>query len=301
MKITQFMATLMPSFTKDTILEEFEDVQKQINTMNIPLFERAMKDLSRYKFRSELAEQMEDSLFDNVKVKRYPNFIGGFLDVTKRMRDNLPVIERLVDEHFELDVSAHAMTIPRINILQYIPVMSFVCRYMRAFTNYAVSLEVNSTSDSPEPVFDLIPADREWLARHRQAFVDSVAIVHHRGASLEKVFEALPDLSVDPSNVKVVEQTQGGKIDPMGLGIIPLTINPIFHFRKFVMNYQVERYHHAKAEYDMLQRKLYNLKLIAEGRNDAKLQKEIKYTEEQRVRPLSQKLQKWEQEYVTNA
>ena len=44
MKLTQFMATLMPSFTKDTILEEFEDVQKQINQINIPLFEKAMKE-----------------------------------------------------------------------------------------------------------------------------------------------------------------------------------------------------------------------------------------------------------------
>ena len=67
------------------------------------------------------------------------------------------------------------------------------------------------------------------------------------------------------------------------------------------MNYQVERYHLATAERDMLQRKVYNLRLIAEGRNDAKIQKEIRYTEEQRVRPLSQKIQKWEQEYVHSA
>lgn len=301
MNLQQFMATLMPSFTKDTILEEFEDVQKQVNQLNLPLFEKALKDLSRHEFRSELADKMAVSLFENVKVKRYPNFLGGFLDVTKRMRDQLPVLERLIDDHFELDISANAMNLQRINLLQYIPIMSFVCRYMRAFTNYAISMEVNFLSDSPEPVFDLIPADRDWLSRNRNAFVDSVAIIHHRGANIEKVFESLPDVSVDPQNVKVVEQTQGGKADPMGLNFIPLAINPIFHFRKMVMNYQVERYHLAKAEYDMLQRKVYNLKIISEGRNDAKLQKEIRYTEENRVRPLNQKIQKWEQEYIHGA
>ena len=158
MKLTQFMATLMPSFTKDTILEEFEDVQKQINQINIPLFEKAMKELSRHRFASEFAEGMSDSLFDGLKVKRYPNFIGGFLDITKGMQEQLPVIERLIEQHFELDVSTHAMNLHRINILQYVPVMNFVCRYMRAFLNYAISLEINHLSDSPEPVFDLMPA-----------------------------------------------------------------------------------------------------------------------------------------------
>lgn len=301
MKITQFMATLAPSFTKDTLLEEYEDVQKQLNQINLPLLEGAMKNLSRFHFKSSLAEKMEESLFDGIKVKRYPNFIGGFTEVCKRMRDQMPVIERLIDEHFELDISSHAMTIQRINILQYVPVMSFTLRYMRAFMNYAVSLEVNASSDSPEPVFDLIPADRDWLARHREAFIDSVSVVYKRGANLEKVFEAMPDINIDPSNAKIVEQTQGGVADPLGMGFIPLIINPIFHFRKMVMNYQVERYHLAKAEHDMLQRKLHNLRMISEGRNDAKTQRDIRYTEEQRVRPLAQKIQKWEAEYVHSA
>ena len=301
MKLTQFMATIMPSFTKDTLVEEFEDVQKQLNTINIPLFEGAMKNLSKYHFKSSFAEKMEDSLFENVKIKRYPNFIGGFLEVCKRMRDQLPIIEKLIDEHFELDISSHAMTLQRINVLQYIPVMNFILRYQRAFMNYGVSLEVNAESDSSTPVFDLIPADRDWLERHREAFVESLGVVYNRGANLEKVFENMPDMNVDPSNVKVVEQTQGSKADPLGMGFIPLIINPIFHFRKMVMNYQVERYHLARAEHDMLQRKLYNLRLISEGRNDAKMQKEIRYTEEQRVRPLAQKLQKWEKDYVHSA
>lgn len=295
------MATIMPSFTKDTLVEEFEDVQKQLNTINIPLFEGAMKNLSKYHFKSSFAEKMEDSLFENVKIKRYPNFIGGFLEVCKRMRDQLPIIEKLIDEHFELDISSHAMTLQRINVLQYIPVMNFILRYQRAFMNYGVSLEVNAESDSSTPVFDLIPADRDWLERHREAFVESLGVVYNRGANLEKVFENMPDMNVDPSNVKVVEQTQGSKADPLGMGFIPLIINPIFHFRKMVMNYQVERYHLARAEHDMLQRKLYNLRLISEGRNDAKMQKEIRYTEEQRVRPLAQKLQKWEKDYVHSA
>lgn len=298
MKLTQFMATLMPSFTKDTVLEEFEDVQKQINQINLPLFERAMKELSRHEFSSELADRMKESLQDGLKLKPAKNFLGYFLELTKTMQEQLPVIEKLIEEHFELDVSAHAMTLHRINLLQYVPIMNFVCRYMRAFTNYSISLEINHLSDSPEPVFDLIPADRDWLARHRTTFIDSLGIVKRRSDNLEKVFAELPDMAIDPANAKIVEQTQGGMADPLGMGFIPLTINPIFHVRKMIMNIQVERYHLAKAEYDVLQRKVYNLKLINEGRNDAKIQREIRYTEEQRLRPLNQKIQKWEQDYI---
>lgn len=301
MKITTMVATLMSSFTKDVIEQELEDLQKQINTINLPFFEAAGKDFARYKFRNKLVEDLEDSMFSGVKIKKANNFLMAFLYITKTMQSQMPAVERLVDNNFEFDVSASSLNLIRVNILNYIPIMTFVSRYMRAFTNVAISLEINGISESSVPTYDIIPADRDWLSANRQAFLDSIAIITKRAGDIEKTFNDLPDMNVDQSNAKVIEMTQGGKADPLGMGFIPLSINPIFHFRKLVMNYQVERYHLAKAEHDMLQRKLYNLRQLNQGKQDAKMQQEIQYIEVERVRPLSQKIQQMEQDYVHNA
>lgn len=301
MKLTALMASLMPTFTKGTLEDEFEEVQKIVNQINIPFLEAGVKQLGKYKFKTEFVDTMETQLVDSAKVKKFPNFLGSFLEINKRMRDQFPVIQRLIDEYFEEDISVHALNLQRVNLLQYIPIMMFIARYIRTFTNYALGLEINIASESPEATFELIPAERDWLKANRSTFLDSVNVVMHRGDKLEKIFEQLPDMGIDPSNAKIVEQTQGLKADPMGLGFIPLSVNPFFWAGKFLVNYQTERYHLAKDELDMLERKLYNLKIINDGRNDAKLQKEIKYLEENRVKPLKEKIMNWEEEYVHNS
>lgn len=298
MKITPFLASLMPTFTKDTLEVEFEELQKLINQINIPFLESGVKNLGKYTFNSQFADKLEEQLADYVKMKKFPNFLGYFLEVCKRIRDQFPVIQRMVDEYFETDISVHAMNLQRVNLLQYIPVLMFVGRYIRSFTNYALGLEINSVSETGEQTYDLIPAERNWLDANRQVFLDSVEMVVHRGDKLEKIFEKLPEIDLDPSNSKLVEQSQGFKADPMGFGIIPLQINPFFWTGKWVIDYQTERFHLAKEELAMLERKLYNLKIINDGRNDAKMQRDIKYLEEARVNPLKEKIQGWEQEYV---
>lgn len=301
MKITPFLASLMPTFTKDTLEIEFEELQRLINQINIPFLESGVKNLGKYTFNSQFTDKLETQLTDYVKMKKFPNFLGFFLEICKRIRDQFPVIQRMVDEYFETDISVHAMNLQRVNLLQYIPLLMFVGRYIRSFTNYALGLEINAVTESNEQTYELIPSERNWIDANRQTFLDSVEMVIHRGDKLEKIFEKLPEISLDPTNSKVVEQTQGFKADPMGFGIIPLQINPFFWAGKWVIDYQTERFHLAKEELAMLERKLYNLKIINEGRNDAKMQRDIKYLEEVRVNPLKEKIHDWEQEYVNRS
>lgn len=297
MKITDFMATIMPSFSREHVEDEVESLKQEVNDINIPIFEGGFKLLGKDKMTSDVANDMGETLYKGIGLKNYPNFIGGFLEINKKIRDQLPVVERWVRDKFGEDISKHAMDPLKYNVLQLIPVMGFVARYCRMFYNVAISIECNIKSDSPEPVFDIIPYQRDWLAKHLTSFIDSVRLIMKRAGDLDKIFENLPDIVIDPRNAGVVQQTQGNLTDPLNFGIIPLSINPIFLIRKIHMNYQADRYHLAKEELRMLERKVYNLKQMNEGRNDAKLQREIRYTEEKRIIPLAKKIADWEEEY----
>lgn len=300
MELQRFMATLMPTFTRNDVLDELKAVEESIDNF-LPILKSAQRKLSRYVFDHQFIERLEERLISEVKLKRQPNFMMMFLELTEKMKSQIPVIEDLVMEKFESDVTVHAMNLHRINVLQYIPIMLFTIQYMRSFTNIALSIDINHKSDAETAVYEIIEADTTWLSTNRSTFIDAARVVNRRSDDLEKVFADLPEMDVDPHNVKVVEATKHVATDPMAMGIIPISINPFFHFQKIIVEFQVQRYHSMQEECKMLERKVYNLQLINDGKNDPKLQKEIKYIEENRLRPLKQKLQDMERKYVSNA
>lgn len=298
MNITTFMATLLPQFSKSTLVEELDNVSNEVNRINMPILEAANKEFGKEKFQTDIAKDMEEAL-RGIGLTRQPNFIGYFLDITKHMRDILPKIETWIEKEFDHDISSNAITPVKYNLLQYVPMLTFICRYVRMFYNMAITIEINTRSDSEFPVFDILGYHRDWLARNADAFINSVKILMKRSGNLDKVFESLPDMNIDTHNAKLIETTQGKNVDPLEFGLIPLSINPIFHFRKIIVAYQASRYHSAKEEKRMLEQKTYNLKLILDGRNDPRLQKRIIY-DENRVRELQQQIDKWEKEYLND-
>lgn len=297
MELQRFMATLMPTFTKNDILDELKATEESINSF-LPILQQAQRRLNRFTFKHEFVERLEERLIREAKLKRQPNFMMMFLELVEKMEKQIPVIEKLVHDKFESDVTVHAMNLHRINVLQYIPIMLFTIQYMRSFTNIALSLEINTASDSETAVYEIIEADTSWLSANRSTFVDACRIMNRKSDDLEKVFEDLPEMDVDPHNVKVVEATKHVAIDPMAMGLIPITINPFFHFQRIIVEWQVQRYHSMKTECELLERKVHNLNLINDGKNDPKLQQQAKYIEEERLRPLKQEIAKMEQKYV---
>lgn len=297
MNLTPFLASLMPTFTKDTLESEFSELQKLITTVNLPVLENAVKHLGKMEFQSKLVDNMEFALVNDAKMKKEKNFLHMFLTITKAQNAQLPILDKMVDGYFDEDITHYNLTLQRVNVLRYIPVMMFVATYIRTFVNYAISLEVNEQHSDGEETFVLIPHERDWLSKHKQTFISAVYAITKPGSRLEKLINDLPDVAIDPNTVKIVEQAQGQKADPLQLNLIPTIINPFFWVGKAIVNYQVSRYHGAKEELRVLEMKVYNLKQINEGRNDAKLQKEIKYTEEKRVIPLKRKIMEMEENY----
>jgi hypothetical protein len=113
---------------------------------------------------------------------------------------------------------------------------------------------------------------------------------------LNKVVEDLPDLSVNKTNIKAVEVLHRD-LDPFGFGFIPVVLNPAYHIGIMLAEWQVSRLNTAIAEKDVLEVQVMNLKLLAQDKNDAKLQSTIKYMEEERLKPLYKKIGKMEEKY----
>ena len=92
MKLTPFIASLMPTFTKDTLEVEFEELQKLINNINIPFLEGGVKNLGKYDFGTTFAEKMEEVL-EGMSTDKPPQFfVAEDLLAREQNEKNLPVV-----------------------------------------------------------------------------------------------------------------------------------------------------------------------------------------------------------------
>ena len=88
------------------------------------------------------------------------------------------------------------------------------------------------------------------------------------------------------------------RTDPFQFGLIPIVLNPIYHVRMAIADWQVTRYKAAQEEKRMLEFKLLKLKLAQTGKKDARLDEQIEYTAG-RLDKLNYKLKTMEEQYGT--
>ena len=190
------------------------------------------------------------------------------------------------------------MSIKRLNILSYIEACTFFCTYARRLLTTLFAIEINTASDDiTSELEDILPVNLEWLQRRRDSFFLVFDILLNGKGDLTKVIEDLPEINVNPTNIKAVEAVNKN-LDPYGFGFIPVVLNPAYHIGVFVAEWQVERLNTARAEKDVLEVQTLNLKMLDEKKNDAKLQKTIKYIEDNRLKPLYKKIAKMEEKYA---
>jgi hypothetical protein len=84
-------------------------------------------------------------------------------------------------------------------------------------------------------------------------------------------------------------------IDPIGGGMVAgFEMNPIYHFRLMIAEWQADRYKSYKEKKKLLEVKLLNLKIAKDGKRDPKLDREVNYYESL-VEDLEYKMSKMEE------
>ena len=298
MSFLTYLKTMNESFPKKQIIEDINVLREDLLSYTKPNFELANKNFGTIAFKSKWYENFHAQLKSSVSKINSKNFIAPTLKAIDKIIERLDSIEKLVDENFNDDVLINAMNVKRINILAYLEACSFFSIYARRLLNVVMAIEINTQSDDvSSELDDILPFNLDWLKQRRDSWFTVLDIFYNGKGDLEKTVEALPDINVNQTNIKAVEAVNRN-LDPHGFGFIPVVLNPAYHIGMIVAEWQVSRLHTAKAERDVLEVQVMNLKLLLDGKNDAKLQQKIKYIENERLKPLYQKISKMENSYA---
>jgi len=183
--------------------------------------------------------------------------------------------------------------------------ISFATDYANKYLNYIYVIEAAELSESEEnETFldqinaSIMPAEVRFL---RDRFVDFCTVMDTLSkptAKLKADFEDIPDVAITAAGDQIVQRSIGpSKLDPFRHGFVPLVMNPIYHIRMRVADYQHYRYEQAKATKDILQLRKLKLERQLAGKPDAAIEKQIEYTQK-RIDELTLQIRKVEEQYA---
>jgi len=297
MKLPAFISDLLPSFGKDRITEDIRITRTELKEFTEPPYAVAAVLLKGWKFKSEVLVDKFDIFKRQVKSAGGDNPIVTIHKSFKDILENLDCVEELIVKTYNDDVAGNGLTYLKANLLQFVEAVSFVSKYARKFLIYVYVCETAEYPDSGTALNDsLSPAEIEWLNANFLSFCTALNVVSGNPQQVKKQIDNIPDIIITSENATTLPSTMGeARLDPFQMNLITVRMNPIYHIRMFVAEYQADRYKAAKEEVKLLQLRKLNLEKLADGKPEAHIQKEITYMET-RIQGLNFKIAKMEKE-----
>lgn len=294
MKITAFIASLLPTFGKDSVLEDLRLTHGEYKEFTMPAYATAVPLLKNWKFKSEVVQDQFSRFGRMVRGSGNPVVVinNGFKDIL----ENIEIVEKAIEKTYSEEVAGAGMTYSKSTLLQLAEAFAFVSKFARKWLIYIYIHETMEVPDAEDLSESLTPAEKEWIEANFLNFCTAFGIVSGEGNQMQKRLNDIPDVAVTSENADTLAHTLGEtKIDPFQLKLIPIWMNPIYHIGMFVAEWQADRYKAAKEELRLLQLRKLNLERHSQGKPDAHLQKEIAYTES-RIQSLNYKIAKMEKD-----
>ena len=279
MKFANYLSSLLPSFSRDQLMEDLDTVADELRTHVIPPYKVAVKEFGGDKFYSADAQASDEYMNKKLDFKYKGNHLSGVLNALENADTLIKLLQTMVDEEFALDVTQAGLNTLRVNIMQLVEILGFTTRYARRHLNFILVAE--SCNHSGKNVSDSFSAgELGWLKAGRDAFVNGVNIIALPRKDIETKFKEIPNVLVNAESIETSQQLLGkDKTDPFQMRFIPLVLNPIYHVRIRVAEYQAAKYREAKEERGILELRIMLLKEQRAGRENAKIEKQIEYNE----------------------
>lgn len=294
MKNDHYLASLLPTFSKERVLEDCRLTRAEIVDVSLPLYKTALNAFKGYKFKNEELQNFQE-VFGRMVKGHKGGLLEGIHSALQDTVENLDEIVGLIDQVYNDDVAGAGLSYLKANLLQFTEWTSFESRYSRKLLIYILISETSMYPDSGTTISEsLEPAEVEWIKVNFVHFCTAVNVVAQPKEKLKAAVSLIPDIAITKENIGTLKATMGeSKIDPFAVGLIPIWLNPIYHVRMIISEWQAERYVASKEEKKLIELRVLNLKRVQNGKPDAATQKEIEYSES-RLSKINYKLQKME-------
>lgn len=296
MRIFDFLRNLIPSFTKDEVKEKLRLVSQMLQ-QTLEGYLSAVDILGVPAFKSRYGKEFDSDFRSKVRTQYRGTSIGIIQQILSNVTNFIDQLAPLVEKSYNRDVVVDGLTYKRAEILRTLGYLDFMVTYARQLLHYLLVVEANVKAGTLPDGREIAKPEIEWLNANRATFFRLLLTFAENYRDLIKKLDEIPDINVGENDEQTIAHTVGvNRLDPLKNNFLP-GITPMFMSIGIAWTqWQVKRYERLKEDVKVIQYRIEQLRLQAQGKEDAQLERTIaKYEEylEDLARDIAKMEQKW--------
>lgn len=296
MQLDKFVDGFASMFKKSDLNDLLTNLKKTLITDTIPPYQSAVQTIGSLKFTAPRTKAFQEA-FDTHRSTRgiHGNYVKVIYTTLETIRDNLPLVEALVEENFNENITKESLTLLRANLLQYIEACSFYTRYARLVLLMTWEEETAQVNPDARLGSSFTPASEKFLLDNEKAFSILTEQLGIKRERTEELMRDVPDANVSVDNYDILQRNVGkNRTDPFSQGLISHWLDPFWTFGRWWAEREAIAYKTAEVEREDLQlRLMFYKQTTRDSLGDVNLQKKIQVTEE-RIQKLTFQMSKME-------
>lgn len=296
MRIISFLRELAASFTKDDVKEKLRLVTQAIHE-TATTYLNASELLGKNGFKSKAGKAFDSSFRKAVKTQHR----GTPIEVIYQLLLNIDSIGDLmismVDKNYNKDITVDGITYKRAEFIRILGFMDFTVTYARQVLHYLLVAEANIQAKTLPDGKERPKPEIDWLVNNESTFFMLLTMFSAKDRDFIKKLDDIPDIGVGEDDEQTIVPTVGiGRLDPFKSNFVPVVTPMFMSIGIWWTQRQVERYKRLKEDVRVIQFRIEQLRLQAQGKEDPQLEKTIAKYEvflNEMAEDLAKMKQKW--------
>ena len=289
--VVEFVQSLIPRMAKDDVITDISTTIQEFETLVLPVVSSLRTEKKHIKFKAGVSKSIMASFNGHYKGKGKGHLIDAMDEALPNIITNMKTVRDGLDSSLEADVITAGLTAEKATLLRIAEHGAFMTDYCLDVISCIISDEVEAKSDI---VNDNIPPIKlRKLTENAANFGILLSTYSVEPNVFKEKINTIPPVTFNAETATLIRGTYGdSSLDPFNAIITSnFTGNPVYHLRMVWEEYQNKRFRAKADKKKMLELKVLQLKHLTEGRNDPKVESQIKYIQN-RINELEYEMEK---------
>jgi hypothetical protein len=262
-------------------MEDIRVTKDELVQIAIPSYEEANLYFGNKKFTSKSALDLVAVFERNYRSrlgKRTVSVVEEIGEALKVVYSNLKATEDAIETLVSKTTLTETITARKAVLVRMAEQMSYVSRMSIDFLNLIYTYE---QIEANVEYAEVTVFQKKHVIPNIALFAKVLEAHTFSPADFKRKVDNIPEIIIDKDGFDAASSIYKRElIDPIdGPMLQGFEMNPIYHFRLMIAEWQANRYKSYKEKKKLLEVKLLRLRLLREGKRDPKLDKEIDYIE----------------------